>query len=284
MKHALRFAIGLLGLGFASTAEAKPIKVWLFGDGILYAMLLPPGGSVLSLPHTPGASTFPYVYMGLRSQFNFGGSSPTIRDYVDAATPNLPEHATPGARWPPDSTKVYPHTGCDDPRVGPASVRNRDRWDGLPCLTMSQEFLNYPSGFPTGIKSVAYVARPLSVIENVDPSGTKVGSTLDTLYIYHQPDYRGSLGPANPDGKPLMCAYEGAANGPCVWTSAPLWYFDRSELRQLAAVVLRSFGIFPVANPAAWSGPGSANGYGEPAQARAVSANARSAGKPPRGR
>lgn len=76
--------------------------------------------------------------------------------------------------------------------------------------------------------------------------------------MWRAASYIGGRRATNPDGKPVMCAYEGGESGPIVWTSMPIWFFDREELRVLAAKVLGSFGIQPKSNPSEWTGPGSA--------------------------
>ena len=235
-------------------------KLWVFGDGIMYAFMLPPDAvTTFGVRRVPEPGSFPYDYMKLRSQYQFGGNGIAVPDYLVSAVPYLPANATPGRPWPPDSTRTYARGTCDEPRVGPASARNSERWDGLPCLTLSQEFSSWPTGFPAGVRNVAYVSLPNSIIEDLDPTlGVRIGSAVDTLYLWHAVNYIGGARATNPDGKPVMCAYEGADSGPVVWIAAPLWVFDREELRVLAAKVMGNFGILPSTDPRQWTGPGSA--------------------------
>jgi hypothetical protein len=233
-------------------------KVWFFGDGVIYAFLLRPGDQVYSLPRIAAPGQYPYDYWKLRSTFGIGGGGTSPPDYMIGATPYLPGYATPGRPWPPDENRKYTRF-CDDPRVGPAASRNIARWSGLPCLHLTTEFNNWPSGFPGGVKSVLYVGLPNSILETLDPKTNRVGSALDTLYLWRAVNYIGSSALANPDGKPVMCAYEGIDSGPVVWSGMPLWFYDRTELRQLAAKVLSTFGIMPsAADPTTFRGPGSA--------------------------
>src|SRR5262245_27757815 len=239
-------------------------KLWLFGDGVLPACMLRPGDPVYSMPKTPQPGSFPYDYMRLRNTFIIGGSGASPPDYMVGATPNLPDNATPGRKWPPDSTQAITRGPCDDPRVGLAAFRNKARWLGLPCLSMSKEFASWPSGFPDGVKSVAYVAYPNSIIEDIDPTpGVKPGSALDTLYLWRATNYIAGGRATNPDGKGVMCAYEGFDSGPVVWTNMPLWFFDREQLRALTDKVMGSFGIQRQTDPALQKGPGSAQSLGE---------------------
>jgi hypothetical protein len=201
--------------------------------------------------------------MKLRSTYGIGGGGSSPPDYMIGATPYLPAYATPGRPWPPDSTRKYTRA-CDDPRVGPAAFRNSARWNGLPCLDMTTEFSNWPSGFQTGVKNVLYTALPNSIIETIDPVTKRSGSALDTLYLWHAVNYIGAGRSTNPDGKPVMCAYEGLDSGPIVWTGMPLWFYDRTELQQLAATVLGTFGIQRAGDPSTFHGPGSAQHFGEP--------------------
>ena len=233
-------------------------KLWLFGDGIIYAFMLKPGDQVLQMSKVPKAGSFPYDYMRLRSTFGIGGGSAAVPDYMVGATPYLPGYKTPGTPWPLDTVTTYVRGSCDDPRVGPGAARNAARWDGLPCLNLTTEFNNWPSGFVSGVKGIFYVATPLSVLEVLDLNTQKTGSGLDTLYLWKAVNYIGGRRSSNPDGKPVMCAYEGINSGPVVWTGMPLWYFDREQLRQLAATVLGSFGIQRAGDPSTFHGPGSA--------------------------
>lgn len=280
---ALRYAAWRQTPNPLSSYVAHGGKVWLFGDGIFYAFLLRPGDTVFGMPRVPQPGSFPYDYMKMRSYVAPGGSSNSNpANYLLSAVPFLPEHATPGRAWPHDTTRVYTRGVCDDPRVGPASARNRARWDGLPCLDMTHEFDDWPSGFLTGVRSVSCVGSPNSILEDLDPTdGVRIGSALDTLYLYRAKDYIGNARPTNPDGKPVMCAYEGIDHGSVVWTAMPIWYFDRQEVRQLTAKVLGSFGLTPQPNPALWTGPGSAN---PPPDAAALSAEARSSRRVARSR
>ena len=60
------------------------------------------------------------------------------------------------------------------------------------------------------------------------------------------------------DGKPAMLAYHGSAGQLVVWSDVPLWLFDRTQLRQLAEVVLRNMGVTKKSNRLEWTGPGAA--------------------------
>ena len=260
---ALRFAIWRQTPNPLAAYVSHGGKLWLFGDGVIYALMLKPGDQVFGLPKISQPGQFPYDYMKLRVQYGIGGGGASPPDYMIGATPYLPGYATPGRPWPPDSLRTY-NRFCDDPRVGPASNRNVTRWQGLPCLDITKEFNNWPSGFPSGVKNTLFVAIPNSIIQVIDPRTNKTGSALDTLYLWHAVNYIGGARTTNPDGKPVMCAYEGLDSGPIVWTGMPLWFMDRTELQRLAKVVLGTFGIQPVSDPSTFKGPGSAQHYGEP--------------------
>jgi hypothetical protein len=264
MLDALRYAIWRQTPNPLAAYVAHGGNLWLFGDGVIYALMLKPGDQVISLPRIAQPGQFLYDYMKLRSTYGIGGGGTSPPNYMISATPYLSAFATPGRPWPPDPLRTYTRTPCDDPRVGPAAFRNSARWNGLPCLHLTTEFNDWPSGFPGGVRSVLFVAMPNNIIDTIDPTTNRVGSVLDTLYLWHAVNYIGSSDPVNPDGKPVMCAYEGLDSGPIVWTGMPLWFYDRTELRQLAAKVLGTFGIQPVADPSTFHGPGSAQHFGEP--------------------
>lgn len=268
LLDALRFAIWRQTPNPLAAYVAHGGKLWLFGDGMIYALMLRPGDQVFGLPKLAQPGQFMYDYMKLRVQYGIGGGNASPPDYLIGATPYQIGYATPGRPWPPDSTRTYTRA-CDDPRIGPASARNFPRWKGLPCLDITHEFDNWPSGFPSGVKNVMFVALPNSILQVTDPTTNKVGSALDTLYLWHAVTYQGGARATIADGKPVMCAYEGLDSGPIVWTGMPLWFFDRTELQQLAKVVLGNFGIQPLSDPSTFRGPGSAQTYGEAPQTSA---------------
>ena len=274
---ALRFATFRQLINPLVSYVAHGGKLWLFGDGIFYGLLLSPGDPVAALPKFPPFGSFVSEYMKLNTLYYLGGNGLNPKDYLVGATPYLPAYTTPGRPWPPDTTRVYVRV-CDDPRVGPAASRNVARWDGLPCLHWATEFNDWPSGFPTGESGVAFVAWPLDEIETFGPPGSQYAApALDTLYLYRSVNYIGGGRYTNPDGKPVMCAYEGNDSGPVVWTGMSLWYFDREDLRQLAAKVLGSFGIHSVGDAASFHGPGSAEHIddGPPAPSGSATASRR---------
>jgi hypothetical protein len=195
----------------------------------------------------------------LRSQFDSGGLR-SANDYLWTATPYLPGSATAGRVWPPDTTRVYARGACDDPRVGPAAARNLERWDGLPCLHFNTDPTDWTSPLYTSLNGIYYVSKPVQVSEDLDPGPeTRIESTLDTLYLYHATTYLPSPRPTYGDGKPIMFSYWGPSHGAVVWTSLPLWIFDREEVRALAEKVLAQLGLSRVQSPDLWTGPGSAH-------------------------
>ncbi|HEV8479767.1 MAG TPA: hypothetical protein VGR66_03145 [Candidatus Eisenbacteria bacterium] len=231
-------------------------KLFLFGDGVIYSLMLRPGDSSSQIIRIITPGSFLYDYMKLQSGYKIGGSGTNPLDYMIGATPYLQSHITPGRRWPVDTLQTFTRV-CDDPRVGPSSVRNQSRWGGLPCLDLTTEFNDWPSGFPGGLKTQLYVSTANSIIQIL--ADGKSGSALDTLYLWRAVNYIGGARATNPDGKPVMCAYEGPDSGPLVWSGVALWFFDRQELRQLARAVLGSFGIQPATgDPSLFRGPGSA--------------------------
>ena len=227
-------------------------NLWLFGNGVCQAISLGETGKIVS---TPTAGSFLYDILKVRSRIDRSGSDPFGGDVSTQSVPYLPDFATPGRPWPPDTTHAINRGNCDDPRVGPASSRNLARWPDLPCLTLSTEFSSWPSGFPPAF-SCSYVSLPLSIPGDAT---TRFESALDTLYLYRAKTYSASAKYASADGKPVMFSYWGGDHGPVVWSDLPLWMFDRSELRRLAASVLGRFGFTPQPNPSLWTGPGSAN-------------------------
>lgn len=231
-------------------------KAFLFGDGAVLAIQLGTYGSdVFNLPKEPTPGTFLYDYLMLRSRFDSGGRNANGSDRMVGATSYLPENHTAGARWPLDTTKVITRGPCDDPRVGPASARNVSRWGGLPCLSITTEFADWPVTLPTSFANVMYISRSLIVIEDV---GGAFESRLDTLYLYRAASYLSSPTIINADGKPVMVSYWGRDHGPVVWTTLPLWVFERTQLQAIAERVMTNFGIARNPDPSTWTGPGSA--------------------------
>jgi hypothetical protein len=171
-------------------------------------------------------------------------------------TPYLPANRTPGAPWPPTGW-----TGgrgpTDDPRVGPSSERNVPRWDGLPTLTITTEFPNWPGGVPQSTPFAPFIARPLFHLEPGLPPDAE--PRLDTLYLYRANEYNLSPVPTNADGKPIWLHYWGGLHGEVSYVSAPIWYFERTQLQQVVERVLRRFGLQKISDPRRWTGPGSAH-------------------------
>lgn len=230
--------------------------LWLFGNGVCQSISLGETGKIVN---SPQEGSFLFDILKVRSRIDRSGTDPFGADVSTQSVPYLPDNATPGRPWPPDTTHSVVRGSCDDPRVGPTASRVLTRWAGLPCLTLTTEFPSWPSGFPPGF-SCFYVSLPLSIPG--DPTTKTNGvieSALDTLYLYRAKTYNPSAKYTNTDGKPVMFSYRGADHGPVVWSDLPLWVIDRTELRQLAASVLRRFGFAPQPNPALWTGPGSAN-------------------------
>jgi hypothetical protein len=217
--------------------------VWLFGNGVCQSISLAETGKILNSPQ-PGS--FFYDLLGARSRIDKSGSDSFGGDVSTQVVPYLPDFATPGRPWPPDTTHVTQRGSCDDPRVGPSAARNLTSWPGLPCLTITTEFSSWANGFPPAFASF-YFSLPLHI------------AGLDTLYLYRAKTYNPAALYSNADGKPVMFSYQAEGHGPVVWTDLPLWMLDRSELRQLAASVLGHFGFTPQPNPTLWTGPGSAN-------------------------
>lgn len=228
-------------------------KVWLFGRGVVRAV-----GQGEPVPE-PAPGSFLYEFGKLRSQLVEGGVGIWDTDYLTAGTPYLPAYETPGRPWPPDGW-----TGgrgeFDDPRVGPSAERHSDRWGDLPYLSLSTEFGTWPRPFPTKLSHVTYVSTPNHILEDLDGNPeTSQESTLDTLYLYRAKSYVLSGSPSNPDGKPVMVSYGGEEHGAFVICTLPLWFFERTQLRDLAGSVLGNFGLQRKPDRRTWTGPGSAN-------------------------
>jgi hypothetical protein len=172
-------------------------------------------------------------------------------------TPYLPQFRTPGAPWPPTGW-TGGRGAMDDPRVGPSSERNVPRWDGLPMLTRSTEFPDWPGGgVPTSTRFAPYVARPLFHVEPGLPASEE--PRVDTLYLYRANQYMLDPGPTNTDGKPMWLHYWGDLHGEVSWVGAPIWNFERTQLQQVMDRVLGRFGLQRNPNPATRVGPGSAH-------------------------
>jgi hypothetical protein len=239
-------------------------KLWLFGDGSLWAILLGEQNveEFRDVKLTPIPGMFLYDYLKCRSPLEIAGRGygGGVANYLTSAVPHTPASATPGRPWPYDSTRVYARGPCDDPRVGPASGRALGRWGDLPCLTLNTDPTDWSSPLPTNLGSLLYVSGPITSPEDVDPGpGIVIDQTLDTLYLQHSQDYWPSLRPTYADGKPMMLAYWGPSHGTVVWTGLPLWMFHRDQVRALAVRVLTGFGMRKDPNPATWEGPGSAH-------------------------
>ena len=241
-------------------------QLWLFGHGAVLAMIRGTLGGRSNTPHLPSPGSFLYESLKARSllltPFRSRGG-----DLMVGATPNLPQFATPGRTWPP-STWTGSRGPNDDPRVGPAAVRNLERWDGLPQLNLTAEYPNYPIRLPSSLGDVVYVGGANQIVEDLDPGpGVDLRSTLDTLYLYRGATYRNepySDGTPTSDGKPAMLAYQGGPGGLVVWSTIPFWYMDRRQMQQVADVVLGNMGITRRPNPAEWTGPGTAHGAEPP--------------------
>lgn len=233
-------------------------KVWIFGHGGVRAIVKAILGNAGNYPYSPRPGDFLHDFMKAQTVVAEGGGG--RRDFygIDGATPYLPEFSTPGRPWPLGDWSGS-RGPLDDPRVGPSAERLLPRWDGLPFLSLTTEFTSWPRPLPTRVASIAYLAGPNSIVEDVDPGPEfDMQSTLDTLYLYRSYFYERPSRPnsRNPDGTPVMCSYWGDDHGPVVWSGLPLWYFEREQLRQLAKVVLGNFGFTPKESPATWTGPG----------------------------
>jgi hypothetical protein len=252
-------------------------QAWLFGDGIAPAVangyvtrftssapaFFPYNGQLTGGARPSATSilwpgNFLYDYMKLYSQMDkvdFAGVGDPLSDLdeLSGMTPYLPEYRTPGAPWPPEGPPPVTERGpADDPRVGPSSSRHVGRWTGLPLLSFTTEFPDWPTALPTSTRVVPFVSLP-----NVITEGSPPVSVLDTLYLYRAKAFRLKAARDWPDGKPVWFHYWGSAHGQINWTSAPIWLFERTQLQLVADRILAQFGFTRNTDPRTWTGPGS---------------------------
>jgi hypothetical protein len=276
-EGALRFINKTGELNTMAVYLSQGGQAWLFGDGIAPAIangyvtrfgsnspaFFPysgqlTGGARPSRDSILWPGNFMYDYMKLYSQLDkvdIAGAGDILSDLDElyAMTPYLPEYSTPGAPWPPEGPPPVTERGpADDPRVGPAASRNVGRWAGLPLLTFTTEFPDWPTALPTTTKIVPYVSLPNAITEGAPPV-----SVLDTLYLYRAKAFRLKASRDWPDGKPVWLHYWGSAHGQVNWTSAPIWLFERTQLQLVADRILAQFGFTRNTDPRTWTGPGS---------------------------
>jgi hypothetical protein len=215
------------------------------------------GGTAPSASSILWPGNFLYDYMKVYSQLDkvdIAGAGDRLSDLDELVgmTPYLPEYRTPGAPWPPEGPPPVTERGpTDDPRVGPSSSRHVGRWAGLPMLTFTTEYADWPTALGTSTKVVPYVSLPNEVTEGSPPV-----SVLDTLYLYRAKQFRLRAARDWPDGKPVWFHYWGAAHGQVDWTSAPIWLFERTQLQLVADRILVQFGFQRNLDPHTWTGPG----------------------------
>jgi len=275
-EGALRFINKAGELNTLAVYVAQGGQAWLFGDGVAPAIangyVTRFGGSTPAFyPYNgqltggarPSATSilwpgnFLLDYMKVYSQMDKidnAGAGDILSDIDELVgmTPYLPEYRTPGAPWPPEGPPPVTERGpADDPRVGPSSERHVGRWAGLPMLSFTTEFADWPTALPTSTKLVPYVSLP-----NVATEGSPSVSVLDTLYLYRAKQFRLRSARDWPDGKPVWFHYWGAAHGQMNWTSAPIWLFERTQLQLVADRILAQFGFTRNPDPRTWTGPG----------------------------
>ena len=263
-------------------------QAWLFGDGVAQAIangyvtrfgtaspaFFPytgqlAGGTGPSRDSILWPGNFLYDYLKLHSQMDrihYAGAGDDLfdEDELVGATPYLPEYRTPGAPWPPEGPPPVTERGpADDPRVGPASSRHVGRWAGLPLLTITTEYPDWPTTLRTSLETVPYVSLPNEITEGSPPL-----SVLDTLYLYRAKQFRLRAARDWPDGKPVWFHYWGGAHGQVNWTGAPIWMFERTQLQLIADRVLAQFGFTRGRDPRTWTGPGAVRDRGDPVVAR----------------
>jgi hypothetical protein len=250
---ALRFITAPGRLNSIGVYLSQGGKVWLFGGGVVRAI---GQGEVVA---EPGMGTFLYEFLKFRSGLNVGGTSFFGDDDLIGTTPYLPRFATPGRPWPLDDWRGG-RGPMDDPRVGPSADQNLARWGGLPYLSFTTEFPDWPLPLPKRLEDLAYVSEPNHLLEDpdMDPR-TPAESRLDTLYLYRAKQYNLSASSTNPDGKPVSHSYWGDEHGHYVWCDLPLWFFERQQLIELTDQVLGNFGLVRSSDRQRWTGPGSAN-------------------------
>ncbi|MGH7724953.1 MAG: hypothetical protein ACREOU_05945 [Candidatus Eiseniibacteriota bacterium] len=236
-------------------------KIWLFGDGTTTAIAngyytrIATGGA--PLPYTSGddplhdilrPGNFLWDICHLRSELNTAGTvqAATAGQRLQACIPYLPAFRCDS---PPPVNRT-----CD-PRIGPGAERTAIRWSDLPLLTIAnyRGALADPAARSIGPPNLTWVIKqPLHVQEGGSP-------VADTLYLCAAKEYD-PLGLATPgsDGFPNAIHYYGSENGQVVWMGFPLYFFELTQARQVAANVMEVFGIEPLP-PGVKRGAGSAH-------------------------
>jgi hypothetical protein len=283
-RAALRFHNTIGELNTLAVYLGQGGRMWLFGDGIAPAI----GNGYISRFSRPSAP-FPFVSTGdaasstsilwpgnflydnlkVRSEMDLNSRRRQPRKEMVDLIPYLPEYRTPGAPWPATPENWIGGRGpMDDPRVGPSSVRNMvdtlcagpDTWEGLPMLTRTTEFPDWPLPLQATEENVAYVARDNFILEDHDGTPiTPKQSRLDTLYIMRADGYRLDNRPDESDGKPVVFYYWGGDHGPVAWMSLRAWWFERTQLRELARMIMSKFGLQRIEDPQQRRGPQSAH-------------------------
>ena len=247
-RTALRAMNRAQALNSLSVYVAGGGKLWLFGDGATTAIANGYWSRIAfsgapRVPYTSGddprvdiliPGDFLYDFCHLRSQLSTAGTFQTALtqdQQLQYATPFLPEF------------------------VGSRAERSAQRWNGLPRLTLSAFRGASPDPATRSVNLTWVISAPLSIVEG---TGRNSYSVLDTLYLCgaRRPDPDHVLVPPS-DGFPNAVDYHGSEHGEVVWFGFPLYYFERSQARQVVATVMRAFGIAPL--PAGVrQGPGAA--------------------------
>ena len=266
---ALRFANDFGQLNGLAVYLSQGGKAFLFGSGSVQAIAngyvtrfgntnpapppyASPTGNSADRTHILWPGNFLYDYMFVRSQMDIAdqagvgnGTGSDTDNYMDFI-PYLPQFQCPGAPWPPDGWTGQRTATCD-PRVGPASAANAAVWDGLPQLHMQTEFNTWPTRPPQSIVCY-FVSNPDIITPNV--------GELDTLYLGRAKAQLIRGARDNPDGKPVWFHCTGLSGWELNWTSIPIWYLDRTELRSAVDKILGKWGFTRNTNPLTQTGPG----------------------------
>ena len=228
-----------------STYMKQGGRVWLFGGGAAFATLSPwnrrntPPDEFDNSPDAElVAGRFMYDFAHWQSALMLRPSAyalfnaPEYRPVWDPR--GLPNLAAPGRNWTnqgmnrdlnqPDYNKLKLAAPLLEPRSCASDPPS-------PLRDCSSSYLN--GNYTAEFMGVLTAAGVNFITEDADPNPDvdREESTLDTLYF--------ELGGTAPYGRPVMTYYHGFHSPQMVFSGFPLWFFKKTEAREVGDFVLR---------------------------------------------